>query len=686
MKRKMIGAASAYIAGLFFASFFTGIDLFFLAAAAVLTIVVGISGKYSRYDYVIIASFFVTGAVLMTGRTAYLDSAAREYENARFTFTGTVEDIRRYDGGEAMYTLKGSGDGRRRVKVRIYTDDSGAEYGDRITAVNCKASFPESDYLYDSAGTFRAEGISFTLTSPEEVHTEHTDRRRLKNAAMRYRDRMISCFRTELGDDSGKFLAGMVFGEKQGLDDDIRTSLYRTGIGHVLAVSGLHISIIAIAIMSICKVLRLRPSISLIITDIAAGVLILMANTPVSAVRALIMIDLFYGAELFRRQNDTFNSLAIAVLIIGLSDPFCIYSRGFVLSVAGTFGIGVFGPYMTKNFPVSTVIQRLFRNFVIMLCTSVFIMPFCMMYFGETSLISPLTNIILVPLCSIVLVLGVIYVFSGGIAAVLPAAGVLIRAVLRISGKISGISGVWFRSGSDRVAYIAMAVLCIGLLVHISTNSRKLTGLAAAAGCSIVFLSSAIHGAVMYNTFTAAVLGSGNNAAVVITYRGQTEIIDLTGHYRTPQYVRKFLDENDITSADMIVLTTDIQSMYASYSSVLSDHYPDNWAAAGNTPIYSGDEVLFMGSGGYRSDTGDRQITYDSGILTVEHSGKRIVLAPASEAPEALPEHDILILYGKAPKNEIVSDAIYLDKKADNSMNNFTVTISGDGNVRKRRL
>ena len=129
-----------------------------------------------------------------------------------------------------------------------------------------------------------------------------------------------------------------------------------------------------------------------------------------------------------------------------------------------------------------------------------------------------------------------------------------------------------------------------------------------------------------------------------------------------------------------------VQVSAASYSSVLSDHYPDNWAAAGSTPIYSGDEVLFMGSGGYRSDTGDRQITYDSGILTVEHSGKRIVLAPASKAPEALPEHDILILYGKAPKTEIVSDAIYLDKKADNSMNNFTVTISGDGNVRKRRL
>ncbi|NLT08925.1 MAG: ComEC family competence protein, partial [Ruminococcus sp.] len=523
MKRKMIGAASAYIAGLFFASFFTG-NWYILLPAAVFIILVGRRRKYSRYDYIIIAAFFVLSTAISCGRTAYLSRAEKEYSGESFTFTGTVEDIRKYSGGKVMYTLKGRADGRRKLKVRLYTDDMDARYGDRITAVNCEADLPGSDYLYDSRSSFRAAGVSFTLSSPDGVSIEHTGRKKLKNAAMRYRDDMISEMRIVLGEERGSFLAGIVFGQKQGLDEETKTSLYRSGIGHIMAVSGLHISIIAAAVMGLWRMLGFGRLESLILTDSVAAVMILLADSPVSAIRAAIMMNFLYSAGLFRRQNDTFNSLAAAVLLIGLADPGCIYSSGFILSVAGTFGIGVFGPYMTKKFKTDTVWQKLFRQFVIMLCTSVFIMPFSMYYFGETSLISPITNIVLLPFCTFVLILGVIYVFSIGFLPVLPAAGAVIGALFKVTDKLSGIGGTWFACGSDIVVYIAFILGAAAALVLIVTESRRCTAVAIAAGCSIVFLSSAICGASMYNTFTAAVLGKGENAAVVITYRGETEV------------------------------------------------------------------------------------------------------------------------------------------------------------------
>ncbi|HRR75536.1 MAG TPA: ComEC/Rec2 family competence protein [Ruminococcus sp.] len=688
MKRKMIGAASAYIAGLFFASFFTG-NWYILLPAALFILLIGRLRKYGRYDYIVIASFFILGTALSYGKTAYISRAEREYSGETFTFTGTVEDIRKYSGGKVMYTLKGRSDGRRKLKVRLYTDDKDARYGDRIIAVNCEAVFPESDYLYDSKSSFRAAGISFTLDSPDSVSIEHTGRKRLKNAAMSYRDDMISEMRIVLGEERGSFLAGMVFGQKQGLDENTKTSLYRSGIGHIMAVSGLHISIIAAAVMCLWKMLGFGRLESMILTDSVAAVMILLADSPVSAIRAAIMMNFLYAAGLFRRQNDTFNSLAAAVLLIGLADPGCIYSSGFILSVAGTFGIGVFGPFMTKKFKTDTVWQKLFRQFVIMLCTSVFIMPFSMLYFGETSLISPITNIVLLPFCTFVLLLGVIYVFSMGALPVLPAAGAVIRALLRMTDKLSGIGGTWFASGSDMIVYITFILGAAAALVMIVTGSRRYTAVAIAAGCSIVFISSAISGASMYNTFTAAVLGKESNAAVVITYRGETEVIDLSGHYRSPEYVSRFLKTSDISSVDTAILTRDVQSQYSAYSSALGSAAPERWIISGDTPIYGESSVENMGSGGCVWDNGGRSIEYNDGVLTISASGRNIVIVPAGKLAGDISGADMVILYGKSDKEYEFPEGcevIYLDKKEENSLNNFTVTISGSGRIRKRRL
>jgi ComEC/Rec2-related protein len=188
---------------------------------------------------------------------------------------------------------------------------------------------------------------------------------------------------------TGNFLGAMVFGEKRGFDPDMKTELYRSGVGHVMAVSGIHVSVIAVMLMAVLSRLQLGRILPFILMNVLLIIFITMAEWPASAVRALVMIDFIYSARIFRRQSDIFNSLAGAVLAICIADPFAVYSSGFFLSVTATFGIGVFGPYMTRNFTGN----RHVRNFLIMICTSMCIFPLTIKYFGETSLISPITNI-----------------------------------------------------------------------------------------------------------------------------------------------------------------------------------------------------------------------------------------------------------------------------------------------------
>ncbi|NLT10454.1 MAG: hypothetical protein GXY08_13300, partial [Ruminococcus sp.] len=169
----------------------------------------------------------------------------------------------------------------------------------------------------------------------------------------------------------------------------------------------------------------------------------------------------------------------------------------------------------------------------------------------------------------------------------------------------------------------------------------------------------------------------------------ETEVIDLSGHYKSPEYVSRFLKTNDITSVDTTVLTRDVQSQYSAYSSSLGSAVPDKWIISGDTPIYGESSVENMGDGGCTWENDGRRISYSGRVLTVEASGKRLVIAPADILPEELPSADLLIIYGKAKQGYELPEgceAIYLDKKEENSFNNFTVTISDSGRIRKRRL
>ena len=85
---------------------------------------------------------------------------------------------------------------------------------------------------------------------------------------------MTSEFCLKTGDESGNFLAGMIFGEKQSIDPDIKNSLYRVGIGHILSVSGLHVSIIALAFMAVFSLLRINKYVSFGLTNVLMAMLV----------------------------------------------------------------------------------------------------------------------------------------------------------------------------------------------------------------------------------------------------------------------------------------------------------------------------------------------------------------------------------------------------------------------------
>ena len=140
----------------------------------------------------------------------------------------------------------------------------------------------------------------------------------------------------------------MLFGDKSGIDDTTKTLLYRAGIGHMMAVSGVHLAVVCSLIWFILCMFNMSKYLRFGILMIFNAAFVILAGMSNSVIRAAVMLFLVYGASLFDRRSDLMNSLGIAVILLTAGNPFVVRDASFVLSVTGVIGIGGIAPVITK--------------------------------------------------------------------------------------------------------------------------------------------------------------------------------------------------------------------------------------------------------------------------------------------------------------------------------------------------
>jgi len=682
----MIGITAGYVSGLFFVSFFTEAwQLIIPAVVFIGYMIIGRLNNHSVDDFAVVSIAFAVAFAFGELYTHCVYKEILSYENTSGSFSGTVSDYDVYDNDKARYIIKGRINDFQTAEISFYTNELDADYGDRINIENCTFERISGDYLFDSENYYKSDGIFLSAEKADGVTVDKLDSCRIKNFLMTYKKRIISDFRISIGDDCGGFLSGMVFGEKRFLDSEIKNTLYRTGIGHIMAVSGLHISVMSVFVMYVLKLLHLNRFLSFGLVNIFMVLMVTMADTPVSAIRAVIMSDIAYSAELFRRKNDTFNSLAVAILIICIMNPYAIYSQGFLLSVAGTFGIGVFAPYMVKNVPSVRTYDRIRRSFLMTMYASIAIVPISMLYFDEISIISPITNIIIIPLCTVCMVMGMLYTITGGFLPVLDIIGGIIKIILFLSEKISESGFSYISCGSDFPAKLAFICTTAVIMVRISTGNRKFISLAIALSIAVTCVGSEIHGNSEYDKFIVAVVGKSDKASVIVLYHNNSYVIDLDD-YRNPRYVSKYLSENNIDNVEYIILHGSVQSLYPSYISELDSVRVENWLAYGNVPPCRNSNAVLFNDDGYEIKSDDYSISYADGILRVVYKNSEMTFVSAKrDVPE---NRGLTVFYDRITKDTVMQcdgHSIYLDESKNvdyeySGINNFEVEVSTDGN------
>ena len=205
-------------------------------------------------------------------------------------------------------------------------------------------------------------------------------------------------------------LMGLLAGDRSGIPEVLRSDFQRSGLVHVLAISGFHVVLLAGMLMVFLKATGLPHKIVIIIATALLAVYVPVTGGSPAVRRAVMMFAIPQIGTLFGKPANTLNSLGVALLLIILPEPNVIWNPGFQLSFAATAGIIIGTPHNpTKFLPESFKQNKLWQKIqafaidptYVTLCATLATAPFLIHHFKTLSPFAWFGNIIIVPAISL---------------------------------------------------------------------------------------------------------------------------------------------------------------------------------------------------------------------------------------------------------------------------------------------
>ncbi len=335
------------------------------------------------------------------------------------------------------------------------------------------------------------------------------------------------------------FLTAELTGDKSLLPESDYVAMQETGLAHIFAVSGLHCAFL-VTLLS----LLIPPTHRRTLCAVASAVLVfymLLTGLSPSVARACVMQLFLLSAPLFRRGSDPLTSLAAALTVILLVNPYAVGSVSLQLSFAATLGMVLLSGRLYKSFTgwhrgrnraVRTALSFLAANLAATLGALVFTAPLTAYYFNILSLVAPLAGLLAVPAAGyafmsafVSALLGLVWTPLGHLAGYVPL--LLVKYILWVAHLLLAVPyhAVYFTNVYLRVWLLYVYAAFLGCAV--TPDGKRKYALASAltvltlAAC--LWLNSRWQ---QYGAFRAAVLDVGQGESVALCSGSEAALVD----------------------------------------------------------------------------------------------------------------------------------------------------------------
>ena len=509
----------------------------------------------------------IAGFLWQLGYDSFFLSAARALDGVQADVTITARDYSyETDYGcavEGKIQLSG-----KNYKVRVYLPkETVMSPGDQVTgSFRFHSTLPgcrkESEY-------YRADG-TFLIASPQkEVTVITAEKLPLSGYPAYLRERILSRIEDLFAEDTFGFAQALLIGETEHIDYATDTSFKLSGIRHVVAVSGMHVTIL----FSLVYVFAMRRRWLTALLGIPVLVFFTaVAGFAPSITRACIMHILVILALLFERDYDPPTALAFSVLLMLCINPWTITNVGFQLSVSCMAGIFLFSDPIQQWFNRKKWLRRIggiwgkmiswvVITVAISVASSLVTVPLCAYYFGSVSLVAVLTNVLTLWVISFIFY-GIIvscllsFVFASAGAAVAWLISWAIRYVLLVCEWIASfpLAAVYTQS-SYIVLWLIFTYVLLTAYLLLGRKHPIVLGLCATIGLCLALACSWMEP--LRDDVRLTVLDVGQGQCILLQSEGKNYLVDCGGDSDTAaaDQAASLLLSQGIRELDGLILT-----------------------------------------------------------------------------------------------------------------------------------
>ena len=296
----------------------------------------------------------------------------------------------------------GDGEGARPLsvgKVRLYLPpETIYPAGSVLRAEGMLSVIPgaENPGEFDRASYYRVQGIYLEMRQ-STVREAGREARPVKGSLLGMKRAVSERIGEMYPSDAAGIMGAVLIGEKKDLPEDIRSLWRAGGILHMLAISGLHLSLIGMGIYRALRKMRLPAAAAATAAVSVILLYTLLIGAPVSAVRASVMLALLLAAPLIGRTYDPLTALAAAAVLILMENPAYLFYSGFQMSAGAVLTIILLGRR-------GTLMRALFLY--------LWMLPLTAYYYYEIPLMGVLVNLLAVPLLPLLLLFGIAGLFG----------------------------------------------------------------------------------------------------------------------------------------------------------------------------------------------------------------------------------------------------------------------------------
>ncbi len=429
-------------------------------------------------------------------------------------------------------------------RVRLYLhDDAALNPGDYVSGI---FDFRITDKGGNREPTFhRGNGINLLAYQNGRVEIQKSNASWRHYPVANLRQEMLGLITNVFPADTKCFASALLLGDDNDIGYEMNNAFKISGVRHIIAVSGLHVSIL----FGLIYLFTVRKRLLTTLVGIPLVVLFaaLAGFTP-SVVRASMMHIFMVLAALFDREYDAPTAMGFAAVFILATDPLTATSVGFQLSFGCVAGILLFyspirsyllhekrlGRYKKKPY-FGGMVRGLASSLAVSLGAVSLTTPLCAVYFGTVSLISPLTNLLVLWMVTFVFygimaacLVGSVFVGAGQAVAWVVFSGIrYIEDVCQLLSKIP-LAAV-FTNCMPIIMWLVFVYFLVGCLVICRRKRPIITVSLAIISLCIALLVSWIPP--MLDECRMTVLDVGQGQSIILQSKGRIFLVDCGGSY-----------------------------------------------------------------------------------------------------------------------------------------------------------